>query len=89
MTRRRDIPPPFVATSHQFDATSRQNVQNTRPFGLPTSACAAMSMETHPGGAGGAPEASGETTEDEVLGEGELLDLLSEDFYVDAEEPTT
>ena len=69
MTRRRDIPPPFVATSRQIGATSRQNVQNARPFGLPTSACAAMSMETHPGGAGGAAEGSGDTTDDEVLGE--------------------
>ena len=57
----RHIPPPFFATSRQIGATSRQNVQNTCPFGLPTSACAAINMETHPGGAGGARRAQAAT----------------------------
>ena len=49
-----------------------------------------MSMETHPGGAGGPPEASGETTEDEVLDEeAPFEDLLGEEFYVEGDEPTT
>lgn len=47
-------------------------------------------METHPGGAGGAGECAGDTTEDEVVDEGVLLDdLLDGDFYVDGDEPTT
>ena len=81
LSRRRDNPPPFVATSRQFDATSRQYVQK---------ACAAayqcvgdaMSMETHGGGAAAAD------AEDDILGGGVLMDILSEDFCVDIDGAT-